>query len=134
MEHRNTASMNWKHVLLGGGVFDNSREHPNQKGWDIFELGQKSFWAVPTVIEWDQPVRENPEYANHIAAMLSFLCPGEKTAVLGASRISTMVTSADFRAASVALTLLGMADVSMIPKASPLLANLMPSTALYTSS
>ena len=88
-----TASVGWKNVLFGGGAFDTTGEHPNQKGWDIFELGQKSFWAVPTALEWDQPVREHPDYARHIAAMLSFLCPGEKMAVTGASYISTLVRS-----------------------------------------
>ena len=86
---RDTASMSWRHILFGGGVFDTSGEHPNKKGWDIFELGQKSFWAVPTAVAWDEPVREDPEYAESIAAMLSFLCPGEKAAVTGASLLST---------------------------------------------
>ncbi len=90
---RDTASMNLRHVLFGGGAFDNSGEHFNQKGWDIFELGQKSFWAVPTAIPWDEPIRESEEYAEHIAAMLAFLCPGEKAAVTGASYVSTMVKS-----------------------------------------
>jgi rubrerythrin len=90
---RDTASMKWRHILFGGGVFDVSGEHPNKKGWDIYELGQKSFWAVPTAVEWDRPVREDPEYAEAIAAMLAFLCPGEKAAVTGASYISTMVQS-----------------------------------------
>jgi rubrerythrin len=86
---RDTASMSWRHILFGGGVFDTSGEHPNRKGWDIFELGQKSFWAVPTAVAWDEPVREDPEYAESIAAMLAFLCPGEKAAVTGASLLST---------------------------------------------
>ena len=90
---RNTATLTWRHVLFGGGVFDVSGEHPNKKGWEIFELGQKSFWAVPTAIPWDQPIREDPEHAEHIAAMLTFLCPGEKAAVTGASLISTLVPS-----------------------------------------
>ena len=90
---RDTASMTWRHILFGGGVFDTSGEHPNKKGWDIYELGQKSFWAVPTAVEWERPVREDPEYAEAIAAMLAFLCPGEKAAVTGASHISTMVPS-----------------------------------------
>jgi hypothetical protein len=93
MERRDTASMGWKNVLFGGGVFDTSGEHANQKGWDIYELGQKSFWAVPSAIPWDEPVRESAEYAEPIAAMLSFLCPGEKAAVTGASYISNLVTS-----------------------------------------
>jgi rubrerythrin len=93
MDRRDTASMGWRNVLFGGGVFDTSGEHPNQKGWDIFELGQKSFWAVPTAVPWDEPVRESPEFAEPIAAMLSFLCPGEKAAVTGASYISNLVTS-----------------------------------------
>ena len=90
---RNAASMRWRDVLFGGGVFDVSGEHPNKKGWEIFELGQKSFWAVPSAIPWDEPIRENPEYAEHIAAMLTFLCPGEKAAVTGASYISNLVRS-----------------------------------------
>jgi rubrerythrin len=90
---RDTASMSWRHVLFGGGVFDTSGEHPNKKGWDIYELGQKSFWAVPTAVAWDEPVREDPEYAEAIAAMLAFLCPGEKAAVTGASLLSTRVKS-----------------------------------------
>jgi rubrerythrin len=48
---------------------------------------------VPTAIEWDEPVREHPDYARPIAAMLSFLCPGEKMAVTGASYISNLVRS-----------------------------------------
>jgi len=90
---RDTASMSWRHVLFGGGVFDTSGEHPNKKGWEIYELGQKSFWAVPSAVAWDEPVREDPRYAEAIAAMLGFLCPGEKAAVTGASLISTMVKS-----------------------------------------
>ncbi|MGH7329742.1 MAG: ferritin-like domain-containing protein, partial [Polyangiaceae bacterium] len=90
---RNAASMRWRDVLFGGGVFDVSGDHPNKKGWEIFELGQKSFWAVPTAIAWDEPIRENPEYAEPIAAMLTFLCPGEKAAVTGASYISNLVRS-----------------------------------------
>ena len=90
---RDTASMSWRNVLFGGGVFDVSGEHPNRKGWEIFELGQKSFWAVPTAVAWDEPVREDPQYAEAIAAMLNFLCPGEKAAVTGASYISTLVKS-----------------------------------------
>jgi rubrerythrin len=93
MQRRDTASMGWRQILFGGGVFDTSGEHPNQKGWDIFELGQKSFWAVPTAVAWDEPVRESPEYAEPIAAMLTFLCPGEKAAVTGASYISNLVRS-----------------------------------------
>src|SRR5277367_5194496 len=88
---RDTASMGWRNVLFGGGLFDTSGEHPNKKGWEIFELGQKSFWAVPTAVAWDEPVREDPENAEAIAAMLAFLCPGEKAAVTGASLISTLV-------------------------------------------
>ena len=90
---RDTATMSLKHVAFGGGVFDNTGEHPNKKGWDIFELGQKSFWAVPTAVDWSVPVREDPEYADAIAAMLAFLAPGEKAAVHGASMISTKVES-----------------------------------------
>lgn len=90
---RDTASMSWRHVLFGGGVFDTSGQHPNRKGWEIFELGQKSFWAVPSAVAWDEPVREDPEYAEAIAAMLGFLCPGEKAAVTGASLLSTHVKS-----------------------------------------
>jgi rubrerythrin len=90
---RDTASLTWKEILFGGGLFDTSGEHPNKKGWEIYELGQKSFWAVPTAVAWDEPVREDPQYAEAIAAMLTFLCPGEKAAVTGASYISTMVKS-----------------------------------------
>jgi len=90
---RDTASFSWRHVLLGGGIFDTTGEHPNKKGWDIFELGQRSFWAVPTAIAWDEPVREDPKYAEPIAAMLTFLCPGEKAAVTGASYVSSLVRS-----------------------------------------
>ncbi len=90
---KDTASVGWRDVLFGGGLFDVSGDHPNQKGWDIFELGQKSFWAVPTAIDWDAPVEEDPEYAEAIAAMLTFLTPGEKSAVTGASLISTQVKS-----------------------------------------
>ncbi len=90
---RDTATFSWRSVLLGGGIFDTSGEHPNKKGWEIFELGQKSFWAVPTAIAWDEPVREDPKYKEPIAAMLSFLCPGEKAAVTGASYVSTLVKS-----------------------------------------
>jgi rubrerythrin len=90
---KDTASFSLRHVIFGGGVFDNTSERPNKKGWDIFELGQKSFWAVPTAVPWDEPVREDPEYAEPIAAMLTFLCPGEKTAVTGASYISNLVKS-----------------------------------------
>jgi rubrerythrin len=90
---KDAASMTWKNILFGGGVFDTSREHPNKKGWEIYELGQKSFWAVPTAVDWEEPVREDPEYAEHIAAMLSFLCPGEKAAVTGASYVSNLVKS-----------------------------------------
>lgn len=88
-----TASLRVRDVLLGTGVFDISAERPNRKGWEIYELGQRSFWAVPLALEWDEPVREDPVHAEHIAAMLTFLCPGEKTAVTGASLISTMVRS-----------------------------------------
>jgi len=90
---RDTASMSWREVLFGGGGFDVAGEHPNQKGWDIFELGQKTFWAVPTAVDWNAQLTEDPEYAPHIAAMLGFLCPGEKAAVTGASYISTLVRS-----------------------------------------
>lgn len=90
---RDTASMSWRSVVFGGGVFDTRGEHPNKKGWDIYELGQKSFWAVPTAVAWDEPVREDPEYADAIAAMLAFLCPGEKAAVTGASLLSTKMKS-----------------------------------------
>lgn len=88
---RDTASLSARHVVFGGGVFDNASEHPNKKGWDIFELGQRSFWAVPTAVDWTEPVREDPEYAEAIAQMLLFLAPGEKTAVTGASHISLLV-------------------------------------------
>jgi rubrerythrin len=92
-EVRDSASFSLRHVLFGGGIFDTSGEHPNKKGWDIFELGQRSFWPVPTAVDWDADVREDPAYASAIGAMLTFLCPGEKAAVTGASFISTMVKS-----------------------------------------
>jgi rubrerythrin len=88
---RDTAALDFRSVLFGGGTFDVASDHPNKKGWDIFELGQKSFWAVPSAIAWDEPVHEDPRYAQPIAAMLEFLCPGEKAAVTGASLISTLV-------------------------------------------
>lgn len=88
-----TASLTWRRILFGGGVFDVRGRHPNTKGWEIFELGQRSFWAVPEAIPWDEPIREDPEHAEPIAAMLSFLAPGEKAAVTGAALISTMVKS-----------------------------------------
>lgn len=88
-----TASMTLRTILFGGGIFDNSGRHPNRRGWEIFELGQRSFWAVPDAVAWDEPVREAPEHAEHIAAMLAFLAPGEKAAVTGASMISTLVRS-----------------------------------------
>jgi hypothetical protein len=90
---RDTASLELRHVLFGGGLFDVSGQHENRKGWDIYELGQRSLWAVPTAVAWDQPVREDPCYAEAIAAMLGFLCPGEKAAVTGASYISNLVKS-----------------------------------------
>jgi len=90
---RDTASIDLKSVLFGGGAWEVDSLHPNDKGWQIFELGQKSFWAVPTAIPWDEPVRESPEYAEAIAAMLAFLCPGEKAAVTGASLVSQLVKS-----------------------------------------
>src|SRR5258706_16181738 len=96
-EIRDTASLSWKHILFGGGVFDGDARHPNKKGWEIFELGQRSFWAVPDAIPWDEPVREDPENGAHIAAMLEFLAPGEKAAVTGASHISTLVHTEEAR-------------------------------------
>ncbi len=90
---RDSATLDWKSILKGGGVFDIQGDHPNKKGWDIFELGQKSFWAVPTAIDWEQDVHEDPEFAPHVAAMLGFLLPGEKAAVTGASLISLQIKS-----------------------------------------
>jgi rubrerythrin len=90
---RDTASIDIRHVLFGGGLFDVTGDHPNRKGWDIFEHGQKSFWSVPTDIDWDGDFEESPEYSEAIAEMLAFLCPGEKAAVTGASLISTQVRS-----------------------------------------
>jgi rubrerythrin len=90
---RDTASTRWRNVLFGGGSFDVSGEHPNRRGWELFELGQRTFWDVPTAVAWDEPVREDPRYAEAIAAMLGFLCPGEKMAVTGASCISLLVPS-----------------------------------------
>ena len=54
---KDAASLGWRSVLLGGGVFDNTSEHPNKKGWEIFELGQKSFWAVPSAIDFPSGCR-----------------------------------------------------------------------------
>jgi hypothetical protein len=88
-----TASISWRHVMFGGGLFDVSGEHPNKKGWDIYELGQRSFWAVPDLIDWEAPVDEDPDRAEAIGAMLAFLCPGEKAAVTGATLISGLVKS-----------------------------------------
>jgi hypothetical protein len=90
---RNTARMGWRAALFGGGSFDVSGEHPNRRGWELFELGQKTFWDVPTAVDWDAPVVEDPHYAEAIGAMLAFLCPGEKAAVTAASCISLMVPS-----------------------------------------
>jgi hypothetical protein len=90
---RDTASLRLRDVVFGGGAFDTRADHPNRKGWDIYELGQRSFWAVPTAIDWEAEVREDPRYADAIAAMLAFLCPGEKVAVTGATLISTLVKS-----------------------------------------
>lgn len=90
---KNTASLRWRDVMFGGGLFDVSGEHQNKKGWDIFELGQRSFWAVPTAIDWDAQSEEDPEYVEAITAMLEFLTPGEKAAVTGASAISALVKS-----------------------------------------
>jgi hypothetical protein len=90
---KDTARMGWRSVLFGGGTFDVSGEHQNRRGWELFELGQKTFWDVPGVIAWDEPIHEDPEYAEAIAAMLGFLCPGEKAAVTAASCVSLMVRS-----------------------------------------
>jgi rubrerythrin len=90
---RDTASTGWRQVLFGGGLFDVSGDHPNRKGWDIFELGQKSFWSVPDAVDWNKDIAESSEYSEAIAAMLGFLCPGEKAAVTGASLISNLVKS-----------------------------------------
>ena len=35
---KDTASFSWRHVLFGGGVFDNTSPKQNKKGWEIFEL------------------------------------------------------------------------------------------------
>lgn len=48
---------------------------------------------MPTAIDWDAEVKEDPRYADAIASMLTFLCPGEKAAVTGASYISNLVKS-----------------------------------------
>jgi rubrerythrin len=90
---RDTATFNLWSVLFGTGVFDVSGEHPNQKGWELFELGQKCFWEVAAATDWDGPVAEDPTYAEPIAAMLGFLAPGEKAAVTGASFVSARMKS-----------------------------------------
>src|SRR5687767_14304452 len=70
---RDTATFTWKSVLFGTGVFDVSGDHPNQRGWELFELGQRCFWEVAAATDWDGPVQEDPTYAEPIAAMLAFL-------------------------------------------------------------
>jgi rubrerythrin len=90
---RDTATMSWWRVLFGGGVFDVSGDHPNQKGWELFELGQRCFWEVNAATDWDAPLVEDPRYAEPIGAMLAFLCPGEKAAVTGASYVSARMKS-----------------------------------------
>jgi hypothetical protein len=96
-ERRDTASMRLRALLFGGGAFDVSGAHENAKGWDIYQLGQRSFWAVESAVAWDAPVREDPRYAEPIAAMLGFLCPGEKAAVGGAARISALARSEEMQ-------------------------------------
>lgn len=86
-----TATMSWRQALFGGGGFALSGQPRDEKGWRLYELGQQQFWAVPDAVAWDEPVREDPEYAEAIAAMLAFLCPGEKAAVTAASAISGLV-------------------------------------------
>jgi hypothetical protein len=90
---RDTASVSAWHVLRGTGLFDVSFERPNRDGWHIYEAGQRQFWAVEEQVDWNAPWDEDPEVARHAAAMLAFLCPGEKAAVTGASLISTQVRS-----------------------------------------
>ena len=36
---RDGASLDLRHVLMGGGAFDVSGVHPNRKGWESFGLG-----------------------------------------------------------------------------------------------
>ncbi len=90
---RDTAAFGWRNVVFGGGAFDIRGPAQNQRGWELFELGQKTFWDVPGAIDWDAPWAEDPEDAEAIAAMLAFLCPGEKAAVTGATLISLQVPS-----------------------------------------
>ncbi len=89
----NTASTSWRSAITGEGNWDLTAAHRDKKKWQIFERGQEKFWAVPTVIDWEEPIREDPEYAESIAAMLGFLLPGEKAAVTAASFISPQLTS-----------------------------------------
>jgi hypothetical protein len=93
MRYHDTASLKPRFVLGGGGLFDTSLEHPNGEGWRLYEAGQRQFWAVSEQIDWDASFDEDPEVAQHAAAMLAFLCPGEKAAVTGASLMSLAVRS-----------------------------------------
>jgi hypothetical protein len=90
---RDTASVSAWHVLRGTGLFDMSFDRPNKDGWHVYEAGQRQFWAVEEQVDWNAPWDEDPAVARHAAAMLAFLCPGEKAAVTGASLMSTRVRS-----------------------------------------
>jgi hypothetical protein len=94
---RDTGSYGWRSVLLGTGAFDIRGPAQNKRGWELFELGQESFWDVPTAVDWDAPWPEDPEDAEAIAAMLGFLCPGEKAAVTGATLLSLQLRSEEAR-------------------------------------
>ena len=89
----NTAGLGWRSLLKGTGNWDLSADQRDRKKWQIFERGQQRFWAVPDVIDWSEPVREDPEVGEAIAAMLGFLCPGEKSAVTAAGFIGTQLKS-----------------------------------------
>ena len=54
-----------------GGVFDNTTPRQNKKGWDIFELGQKSFWAVPTAVAVVLDGRAEPLWGGTVLGLSS---------------------------------------------------------------
>src|SRR5262245_40479868 len=90
---RDTTSIGPWTIARGGGLFDLSFERPNADGWQIYEAGQRQFWAVEEQVDWSAPFAEDPEIARHAGPMLAFLCPGEKAAVTGASLMSLHVRS-----------------------------------------
>jgi len=81
---RNTAAMGWRDVVLAWRAFE-FRDHPNKKGWDIFELGKVVLGGADRG-RLGQPVEESAEFAPHLSAILAFLHPA-KAAVTGASYI-----------------------------------------------